>query len=77
MEENKGKILIYKSEKGDIKIDFFFANSELWLTQKTLSELYQVSIPNINEHIKNIIEEGELDEEATIRNYLIVQYYVH
>ena len=73
MEENKGKILIYKSEKGDIKIDVYFANGELWLTQKALSELYQVSIPTINFHVKNIIEEGELEEEATIRNYLIVQ----
>jgi len=73
MEENKGKILIYKSEKGDIKIDIYFANGELWLTQKALSELYQVGIPNINEHIKNIIDEGELEAEATIRNYRIVQ----
>jgi hypothetical protein len=73
MEENRGKILIYKSEKGDIKIDVYFANGELWLTQKALSELYQVSIPTINFHVKNIIEEGELEAEATIRNYLIVQ----
>ena len=73
MEENRGKILIYKSEKGDIKIDIYFANGELWLTQKALSELYQVSIPTINEHIKNIIEEGELEAEATIRNFRIVQ----
>ncbi|MCL2072960.1 MAG: virulence RhuM family protein [Marinilabiliaceae bacterium] len=73
MEENRGKILIYKSEKGDTKVDVYFANGELWLTQKALSELYQVSIPTINEHIKNIIEEGELKEVATIRNFLIVQ----
>jgi hypothetical protein len=73
MEGNRGKILIYKSEKGDIKIDVYFADGELWLTQKALSELYQVSVPTINEHIKNIIEEGELDAEATIRNFLIVQ----
>ena len=63
MEENKGKILIYKSEKGDIRIDVYFAKGELWLTQKSLSELYQVGIPNNNEHIENIIEEGELEEE--------------
>jgi len=51
----------------------FFENGELWLTQKALSELYQVSVSTINEHIKNITEEGELDSEATIRNFLIVQ----
>ena len=59
MEENRGKILLYRSEKGDLKIDIYFANNELWLTQRALSELYQVSIPTINEHIKNIIEDGE------------------
>jgi hypothetical protein len=73
MEESRGKILIYKNERGDVKIDVYFANSELWLSQKALSELYQVSIPTINFHVKNIIEEGGLEAEATIRNYLIVQ----
>jgi len=73
MEEKKGKILIYKNEKGNTKIDVYFEDGELWLTQKALSELYQVGLPNINEHIKNIIEEGELEAEATIRNFRIVQ----
>ena len=73
MEGNRGKILIYRNEKGNTQIDVYFENGELWLTQKALSELYQVTIPTINEHIKNIIEEGELELEATIRNFLIVQ----
>jgi hypothetical protein len=73
MEENKGKILIYQNEKGSTQIDVYFENGELWLTQKALSELYQVRIPTINEHIKNILEDGELNAEATIRNFLIVQ----
>jgi hypothetical protein len=66
-------VQFYSNEKGDVKIDVYFANGELWLTQKALSELYQVSIPTINEHIKNIIEDGELEAVATIRNFLIVQ----
>jgi hypothetical protein len=68
-----GKILIYQNEKGNTKIDVFFADDTIWMTQKNLAELYQVRIPTINEHIKNIFEDGELEEAATIRNFLIVQ----
>lgn len=73
MDNKIGKILIYQTEKGNTKIDVYFENGDIWLTQKSLAELYQVSIPTINEHIKNIIDEGELNPEATIRNFLIVQ----
>ena len=73
MGNNKGNILIYQNEKGNTKIDVFFQDDNIWLTQKSLAELYQVQIPTINEHIKNIIADGELDEKSTIRNFLIVQ----
>lgn len=67
-----GDILIYQNEKGDTKIDVYFEGDTIWLTQKSLAELYQVRIPTINEHIKNIFADGELDE-STIREFLIVQ----
>ena len=73
MNNNQGNILIYQNEKGDTKIDVFLVDNDIWITQKALAELYQISIPTVNFHIKNILEEGELDQEATIRNYLIVQ----
>jgi hypothetical protein len=68
-----GKILIYQNEKGDTKIDVFFADDTIWITQKNLAELYQVTVKTINEHIINIISEGELEESATIRKFRIVQ----
>ena len=71
--ERVGDILIYKSENGEIKIDVYMEENNVWLTQKSLAELYQVSVPTINEHIKNIISEKELDENSTIRNFRIVQ----
>ncbi|MGL4992628.1 MAG: virulence RhuM family protein [Bacteroidales bacterium] len=74
MEDRKGKILIYQNEKGDTKIDVYFENNDIWITQKGLAELYQVKPNTINEHIKNIIEEGELQEDSTIRKFRIVQY---
>jgi hypothetical protein len=67
-----GKVLIYQNEKGDTRIDVYFEGDTIWMSQKSLAELYQVRIPTINEHIKNILSDGELDE-ATIREFLIVQ----
>jgi hypothetical protein len=69
---NTGDILIYQNEKGDTKVDVYFDGDDLWMTQRAIAELYQVRIPTVNYHIKNIITDGELDE-STIRDYLIVQ----
>lgn len=68
-----GKILIYQTEKGDTKIDVYFEEDTIWMTQKSISQLYQVDVRTINEHINNIISEGELDENSTIRKLRIVQ----
>lgn len=67
------EILIYKSQDGEIKLDVKFENENIWLTQKDMADLFQTTISNINMHIKNIYEEGELIEEATIKDFLIVQ----
>lgn len=66
-------ILIYQTEDGNTKIDVKLDNGTVWMTQKAISELYQKSVNTINEHIKNIYEEGEMSEEATIRKNRIVQ----
>lgn len=71
--ENTGKILIYQNEKGDTKIDVYFEEDTIWMTQRSMAELYQVDVRTINEHIGNIVMEGELDEESTIRNFRIVR----
>ena len=71
--EQKGEILIYRSKQGNTKIDTRLVNESLWLTQKQLAELFQTTVPNINMHIKNIIEEGELEACRTIQDFLIVQ----
>lgn len=48
-----------------------YEDENIWLTQKMMSELYGVSIPTINEHIKRIFKDGELEENAVIRKFLI------
>ena len=72
-EENKGEIVIYQSKNGDTKIDVHFQDETVWLTQAQLCELYQSSKANISEHIKNIYEENELTEAATVRKFRTVQ----
>lgn len=70
---NTGKILIYQNEKGDTKIDVYFTDDTIWLTQRTMAELYQTTPQNITSHIKNIYEDGELNEWATCKDFLQVQ----
>jgi hypothetical protein len=69
----KGEILLYQTEDGATRIDVRLQNETVWLTQRLISELYQVSVPTINEHLSNIYEEKELEPEATIRKFQIVQ----
>lgn len=63
--ENIGRILIYQNEKGDTKIDVYFEDDTIWMTQKNIAELYQTTPQNITLHIKNIYTDGELEESAT------------
>ncbi len=71
--ENTGRILIYQNEKGDTKIDVYFEEDTIWMTQRSMAELYQVTPQNITTHIKHIYEDGELDQRATCKSYLQVQ----
>ena len=66
-------ILMYQTEDGQTKLEVFLKNDTAWLTQKMMAELFQVTVPTINEHIKNIFDEGELTSQATVREFLIVQ----
>jgi len=67
------KIIIYQSEDGKTKIQTTLENETLWLTQKNIAEVFNVTVATINEHIKNIYDDRELEENSTIRNFLIVQ----
>ena len=71
--EGLGKILIYQTEKGDTKIDVYFQDENIWMSQRNIAELYQVTPKTINEHIINIYRDKELEEVSTIRNFRIVQ----
>lgn len=67
MSMKNGEIVIYKSEDGNIKVDVLFEGDTVWLTQSQISDLFGKSRSTISEHIKNIFEEGELQEEVVVR----------
>ncbi len=67
MEENK--VIIYTTSDGQTRIDVKLEDETLWLTQAQMCELYQTSKSNISEHIKHIIEEGELQEDSVVRKF--------
>ena len=72
-DNNQGEIVIYQTDDGDTKIDVRFVDETVWLTQAQLCELYQTSKSNVSEHIKNIFEEGELEENSVVRKFRTVQ----
>jgi len=68
---NKSEIILYQTEDGKSRIEVKLHNETVWLSQKLMAELFQKSIPTINEHIKNIFKESELQENTVIRKFRI------
>ena len=67
--------LTFVAATGDTKESFEmrYEDENIWLTQKMMAALYDVSVAAISQHIKRIYEDGELMPEATIKKYLTVQ----
>lgn len=70
----KSDFLLYTSPDGDVRVEVFFQDETVWLTQKRMSELFGVDVRTINEHLRNIFDSGELRTEQTIRKIRIVQH---
>ena len=67
------EFLIFTVQTGEQSIEARYQDETIWLTQKLMATLFDVSVPTINEHLKNVYEKGEVDEKATIRKFRIVQ----
>jgi len=72
-EEHKGEIIIYQAENGKTKIDVRLEDGNVWLTQKMMADLFQTTPQNITIHLKNVFEEGELQEGSTCKEFLQVR----
>jgi hypothetical protein len=67
------QFLLYTSPDGAVRVEVYFQNETVWLTQKALAELFGVNVPAVNKHLKNVFESGELDREATVSKMEIVR----
>ena len=67
------KIVIYQTEDGQTQIDVRLEDETVWLTQAQMVELFQTTKQNISLHVGNVFKEGELEQEATVKEYLTVQ----
>lgn len=68
MEENSN-FIIYNTPNGEVKIDVFVEDESVWLTQKSMAELFGVSKSTISEHLSNIFTDKELDESSVVRKF--------
>lgn len=65
------EFLIFTGQSGDKSIEARYEDGTIWLTQKLMAELFDVAIPTINEHLKNVLSSKEVDEKSVIRKFLI------
>ena len=71
MEDNK--LIIYKNSEGNIIVDAIYKDETLWMTKKTMAELFNVEQPAIAKHLINIYNEKELDKDSTYSKMELVQ----
>jgi len=71
--KSTAEFLIFTGQIGEQSIEVGYENETIWLSQKLIAQLFDVTIPTINEHLKNNYDQGELEREATIRKFLTVQ----
>jgi hypothetical protein len=74
MSKPSSEIVLYQTEDGQTHIECRFENENVWMTQALMAELFQVTVPTVNEHFKGIYAEGELPAGATVRKFRIVRF---
>ena len=71
---NNFQFLIYKSADEDVSVNAIIKDESIWLTQKSMAQLFDVNSQAISKHLNNIYEEGELSRESTCSKIEQVQY---
>lgn len=68
-----GEIILYTAPDGAARVEVTYESETFWLSPRRISDLFGVSVPTVSEHLANVFDSGELDPEATIRKFRIVQ----
>ena len=71
--QSDNNIILYQDENGLTRVDVRFAHEDVWLNQEQLAEIYCTTQQNISSHIRNIYADGELEQEATHKKFLLVR----
>jgi prophage maintenance system killer protein len=71
--ESGGGIIVYEAPDGGVRVEVLVGDDTVWLTQKQMADLFDTTVANISLHARNAYDEGELSEEATIKDSLIVR----
>lgn len=71
--QNPSEIILYQAEEGKYQLALSRDSDSIWLNLNQIADLYQTSVPNISMHIRNILKDGELDPDSTVKKYLTVQ----
>ena len=71
--DKENKLILYKDEEGRVSVNVRFADEDVWLTQQQLAEIYSTTKQNVSQHIDNILADGELEENRTVKNFLTVR----
>lgn len=66
-----GDIILYTSPDGVARVEVAYADETFWLTQRRMADLFGVTVPTINEHLRGIFDSMELDEGSVVRNFRI------
>lgn len=71
IKNSTAEFLIFTSQGGNGGIEVRVQDENIWLTQKLIAKLFEVTVPTVNEHLKNSFGLQELNEESVVRNFLI------
>lgn len=63
------EMVLYHSDEGDISVDAYIKDESLWITQKSMSDLFGIDKSGISRHLKKIFETGELDEKVVVAKF--------
>ncbi len=68
-----GEVLLYEAPDGQVRVDVRLEQDTVWLTQRQMSEIFETTPENVLMHLKNVFGDGELEEAATAKDFLVVQ----
>ena len=68
-----GEVLLYEAPEGEVQVDVRLDHETIWLTQRQMSGIFETTPENVLMHLKNVFGDGELEEGATSKDFLVVQ----